>query len=99
MELRPARPMVDGLGRKEIKTERRARGFSPASSRSLGRHLDRVVAAHSFSAPMRQVVATSDGPPAKVRVKSQSASSGEALHWVRAIQDGSSRRGDGEGVG
>jgi hypothetical protein len=66
-------------GRKEIKTERRARGFSPSSSRSLGRRLDRDAAVRSFSAPMRPVVTTFGGPAAAVWVKTESASSGEAL--------------------
>jgi hypothetical protein len=43
------------------------REFSPASSQSLGRRLDRVAMAHSFSVPRRPVVATSGGCPSKAR--------------------------------
>jgi hypothetical protein len=43
------------------------REFSPASSQSLGRRLDRVAMAHSFSVPRQPVVATSGGCPSKAR--------------------------------
>jgi hypothetical protein len=42
------------------------REFSPASSQSLGRRLDRVAMAHS-SVPRRPVVVTSGGCPSKAR--------------------------------
>jgi hypothetical protein len=59
-------------GHEEIETERRARGFSPACSRSLGRRLDRVVAARSFSTLIWLVVVTSGSPPGGVRGKEAS---------------------------
>jgi hypothetical protein len=76
-ELRSARPMADVLGREEIEMERRARGFSQACSQSLGRRLDRVVAARSFSTPIRPVVATSSGPPIEGRGKTELPHLGE----------------------
>jgi hypothetical protein len=75
--LRPARPTVDGLGRVEIEMERRARGFSPACSRSLGRCLDRAAAARSFSAPIQPVVVTSCGPLVEGRGKTELPHLGE----------------------
>jgi hypothetical protein len=64
------RPMV--WGHEEIEVEWRARGFSPACSRSLGRRLDRVAVARSFSAPIRLVVVTSGSSPGRVRGKEAS---------------------------
>jgi hypothetical protein len=64
-------------GREEIKTERRARGFSSACSRSLGRRLDRATVAHSFSAPIAAVVVTFRGPPVEWRGKMESPHLGE----------------------
>jgi hypothetical protein len=64
-------------GHEEIKTERRARGFSPACSQSLGRHLDRAAAVRSFFAPIRPVVATSSGPSVKGRGRMESPHLGE----------------------
>jgi hypothetical protein len=76
-ELLSAHPTADVLGREEIETERRARGFSPACSRSLGRCPNRDAAASSFSAPIWPVVATSDGPPVEGRGKTESLHLGE----------------------
>jgi hypothetical protein len=74
-------------GHEEFKTERIARGFSLDSSRSLGRRQDRAAVACSFSAPMRPVVATPGGPPAEVGVKTESASSSEALQPEEGTRD------------
>jgi hypothetical protein len=82
-------------GREESKTERMARGFSPDSSRSLGRHLCRVASVRSFSIPRELVVAPHDGPSIEVWCRVEQGSSGhpprlEGCAWVA-----SPRLGDG----
>jgi hypothetical protein len=54
-----------------------ARGFSPDSSRSLGRHLCRVALAHSFSVARQLVVAPHDGPLVKVWCRAEQGSLGD----------------------
>jgi hypothetical protein len=61
--------------------ERRARGFSPARSRSMGRCLARVAAATLLYAQRRPMVACLGGPPGEVRGKEASWQLSDGERW------------------
>jgi hypothetical protein len=82
-------------GSEEFKTERRARGFSPARSRSKGRRLARVAVAASLSAQWCLMEVCLGGPSGRARGKEASWWPGDAPRpddWARKAMEASRRR-------